>query len=139
MADTVAQPMLSASEWTHRAKRFNEGVKLTATVFNGTAILTLGTAFITPLVQHPTDVLTNSGWAFLLAALLLHLIGQIALRLFLRAEEERHATDLCSPDLGRRVGAGPRRLVRRRTDLRPQYAQARSAAGRLGPPLGLHA
>ncbi len=69
MDDTVAQHMLSASEWTHRAKRFNEGVKLTAKVFNATAILTLGTAFITPLVQHPMGVLTSSGWPFLLAAL----------------------------------------------------------------------
>ena len=87
MEDAVAQPITSARELKHSAKRFNEGVKLTATFFNATAILTLGTAFITQLVQHPTDVLTSSGWTFLLAALLLHLIGQIALRLFLRAEE----------------------------------------------------
>lgn len=87
MDEAVAPPILSAAERKHRAKRFNEGVKLTATFFNATAILTLGTAFITPLVQHPTDLLTHNGWAFLLAAFLLHVIGQIALRLFLRAEE----------------------------------------------------
>ncbi len=79
--------MLSVAGRKHRAKRFNEGVKLAATFFNATAILTLGTAFITPLVQHPADVLTNNGWAFLVAAFLLHLIGQTAIRLFLRAEE----------------------------------------------------
>ncbi|MCJ2118120.1 hypothetical protein MKK65_16350 [Methylobacterium sp. J-001] len=87
MDETVAQPIMSAAERKHRAKRFNEGVKLVATFFNATAILTLGTAFISPLVQHPADVFTNNGWAFLLASVILHVIGQIAIRLFLRAEE----------------------------------------------------
>lgn len=61
MDEGIAQPGLSAGERKHRAKRFNEGVKLAATFFDATAILTLGTAFITPLVQHPADVLTNNG------------------------------------------------------------------------------
>ena len=43
MDETVAQPILSAAERKHRAKRFDEGVKLIATFFNATAILTLGT------------------------------------------------------------------------------------------------
>ena len=87
MDDTVAQPLLSAAERKRRAKRFNTGAKLTATFFDATAILTRGTAFITPLVQHPADVFTDNGWAFLVAAFLRHRIGQTAIRLFLRAED----------------------------------------------------
>jgi hypothetical protein len=55
--------MLSAGERTQRAKRFNEGVTLTATVFDATAIRTRGTGFLTPPVQHPMDVLARSGWS----------------------------------------------------------------------------
>lgn len=82
MDDTVAQPMLSAAERKRRAKRLKKGAKLDAT-----AILTRGTAFITPLVQHAADVFTDNGWAFLVAAFLRHRIGQTAIRLFLRAED----------------------------------------------------
>ncbi|MBP1180676.1 hypothetical protein [Methylobacterium sp. PvR107] len=85
--------MLSAAERKHRAKRFSDGVKPPATFFNATAILTRGTAFIAPLVQHPADVFANTGWAFLVAAFLRHRIGQTALRFFLRAEDQRNASD----------------------------------------------
>ncbi|MHC2107782.1 hypothetical protein [Methylobacterium sp.] len=61
MDETFAESLLSAAERKHRAKRFDEGVKLVATVFDATALLTLGTTFISPLVQHPADVFVNSG------------------------------------------------------------------------------
>ncbi|TXN02614.1 hypothetical protein FV242_14325 [Methylobacterium sp. WL64] len=61
MDEIFAEPLLSAAERKNRAKRFDEGVKLVATVFDNTALLTVGTTFISPLVQHPADVFVNSG------------------------------------------------------------------------------
>ncbi|MEL6061999.1 MULTISPECIES: hypothetical protein [unclassified Methylobacterium] len=48
MDEGVAQPGLSAGERKHRAKRFNEGLKLAANLFNSSAIATIGIAVINP-------------------------------------------------------------------------------------------
>ena len=77
---------MPAGDPKHRAKRFNEGVKLVATLFNSLAIITVGTAFVSPIAQRRYDVLADGGWTLLLAAVVLHLISHLALR-FLRAEE----------------------------------------------------
>jgi branched-subunit amino acid permease len=45
---------VSAAERAHRAKRFDEDVKLAATFFNATAILAIGTAFSVPRMCSPT-------------------------------------------------------------------------------------
>ena len=77
---------MPAGDPKHRAKRFNEGAKLVATLFNSLAIITIGTAFIGPIVQGRFDVLSSGGWVLLLVALSLHLIAHLAVRL-IRAEE----------------------------------------------------
>ncbi|MGE8127900.1 hypothetical protein [Methylobacterium sp. 285MFTsu5.1] len=86
MDDTVAQPMLSASERKHRAKRFNEGLKLAATLLNSSAIATIGIAVINPLAQRHLDLVADGGWTLLIAAIVLHLMGQLMIR-FLRPED----------------------------------------------------
>lgn len=70
----------------HRAKRFNEGAKLVATLFNSLAIVTLGTAFVGPIAQRHYDVLADGGWILLLVALGLHLLAHTAIRL-IRSED----------------------------------------------------
>ena len=77
---------MPAGDPKHRAKRFNEGAKLVATLFNSLAIITLGTAFIGPIVQGRFDVLPKGGWVLLLVALSLRFIAPLAVRL-IRAEE----------------------------------------------------
>ncbi|MCJ2124539.1 hypothetical protein [Methylobacterium sp. J-077] len=86
MDEGIAQPGLSVSERKHRAKRFNEGLKLTATLFNSSAIATIGIAVINPLAQRHLDLLADGGWTLLIAAIVLHLIDQIMIR-FLRPED----------------------------------------------------
>ncbi len=76
----------TSSERKHQAKRYNEGLKLVATLFNSLSIVTVGTAFVGPIIQKHYDVLTDGGWGLLLVAVCLHLIAQLAVRQ-LRAEE----------------------------------------------------
>lgn len=45
----------------HRAKQWNEGIKLAATLFNALAIVTLGAAFINPVANKHYDVLSDGG------------------------------------------------------------------------------
>jgi hypothetical protein len=75
--------MLSAGERKHRAKRFNEGFKLAATLLNSSVIATIGIAVINPLAQRHLDLFADGGWTLLIAAIVLYLIGQIMIR-FLR-------------------------------------------------------
>ncbi|KQP52677.1 MULTISPECIES: hypothetical protein [unclassified Methylobacterium] len=70
----------------HRAKRFNEGVKLLATLFNSLSIATFGAAFVVPFAQRHLDVFRDGGWVLLSAATSRHLVGQITLR-FVRSED----------------------------------------------------
>ncbi|SDN78807.1 hypothetical protein SAMN05216360_11195 [Methylobacterium phyllostachyos] len=86
MDEGIAQAGLSAGERKHRAKRFNEGLKLAATLLNSSAIATIGIAVINPLAQRHFDLLADGGWTLLLAAIVLHLMGQLLIR-FLRPED----------------------------------------------------
>ena len=86
MDEIIAQPGLSAGERKHRAKLFNEGLKLAATLLNSSVIATIGIAAINPLAQHHFDLLADGGWTLLLAAIVLHLMGQLLIR-FLRPED----------------------------------------------------
>ncbi|MCJ2092856.1 hypothetical protein MKK67_10130 [Methylobacterium sp. J-072] len=86
MDETVAQPILSAAERKHRAKRFNEGLKLAATLLNSSAIATIGIAVINPIAQRHLDLLADGGWTLLIAAVVLHVMAQIIIR-FLRQED----------------------------------------------------
>ncbi|MCJ2050163.1 hypothetical protein [Methylobacterium sp. J-070] len=86
MGETIAQPIPSAAERKHRARRFNEGLKLAATLLNSLAIATIGIAVINPLAQRRLDLLADGGWTLLVAAFILHAMGQIVIR-FLRPEE----------------------------------------------------
>ena len=61
MNEGSAQPALSASERKHRSKRFDEGLKLAATLFNSSAIATIGIAVINPLAQRHLDLLSDGG------------------------------------------------------------------------------
>jgi hypothetical protein len=70
----------------HRAKRWNERMKLIATFFNSSAIITVAGVVINPLANRHYDALADGGWILLLVAFGLHLVGQFALG-FLRAEE----------------------------------------------------
>lgn len=70
----------------HRAKRFNEGAKLLASLFNSLAIAVLGAAFVIPITQGRYDVFASGGGLLLVAGLCFHLAGQAALR-FLMAED----------------------------------------------------
>jgi hypothetical protein len=70
----------------HRAKRFNEGAKLLASLFNSLAIAVFGAAFVIPITQGRYDVLAHGGGLLLVAGVSLHLAGQAALR-FLQAED----------------------------------------------------
>ncbi|SFV11561.1 hypothetical protein SAMN02799631_05298 [Methylobacterium sp. 174MFSha1.1] len=70
----------------HRAKRFNEGAKLLASLFNSLAIAVFGAAFVIPITQGRYDVFANGGGLLLIAGVSFHLAGQAALR-FLRAED----------------------------------------------------
>ena len=77
---------LTISERKFRAKRYNEGLKLAATLFNSLSIVTFGTAFVGPITQGHYDILTHGGWAMLTLALCLHSAAQAIVRL-LRPEE----------------------------------------------------
>ena len=79
-------PALSAGERKHRAKRFNEGLKLAATLLNSSAIATIGIAVINPIAQRHLDLLADGGWTLLIAAVVLHVMAQIIIR-FLRQED----------------------------------------------------
>jgi hypothetical protein len=68
------------------AKRFNEHVKLLATLFNALSIATFGAAFVVPLAQGQYGVLSGGHWILIFAALALHLAGHAALR-FMRSED----------------------------------------------------
>lgn len=69
----------------HRAKRFSEGAKLLASLFNSLAIAVFGAAFVIPITQGRYDVFAQGGGLLLVAGVSFHLAGQAALR-FLRAE-----------------------------------------------------
>ncbi|GJD95825.1 hypothetical protein [Methylobacterium iners] len=77
---------MPAGDPKHRAKRFNEGVKLTATLFNSLSIATVGAVFIVPIAQRQFDVLRDGGGSLLLVAVALHLVGQAIIQ-FTRAED----------------------------------------------------
>ena len=77
---------LTSGERKFRAKRYNEGLKLAATLFNSLSIVTFGTAFVGPITQGHFEVLSGGGWALLLPALCLHFVAQAVLRLH-RPEE----------------------------------------------------
>lgn len=70
----------------HIAKRWNERIKLAATFFNASAIVTVAAAVINPIANKHYDVLSDGGWILLLVAAALHGLGQLALSLF-RAED----------------------------------------------------
>lgn len=59
-------------------KRFNEHIKLLASVLNGAAIVTIGAAVVAPVVSGSMG-LAAPFWSF--GAIALHLVGQAALRL----------------------------------------------------------
>lgn len=61
-------------------------MKLIATFFNSTAIITVAAVVINPIANRHYDVLSDGGWILLLVAFGLHRVGQFALS-FLRAEE----------------------------------------------------
>lgn len=46
----------------HRARRFNAGLKLAATLANSLSIATFGAAFVIPIAQRDHDVLSDGGW-----------------------------------------------------------------------------
>lgn len=74
----------------HRAKRWNERVKLVATPFSSVAIVTLAAALIDPIASKHDDVLADGGWILLFGAASSHAasshnVGQIVLTFF-RAE-----------------------------------------------------
>ena len=69
MNEGSAQPGLWVNEWKHRATCFNEGLKLAATLFNSSAIATIGIAVINPLAQRHLDLLSDGGWTLLIAAI----------------------------------------------------------------------
>lgn len=77
---------LTSSERKFRAKRYNEGSKLAATLFNSLSIVTFKTAFVGPITQGYFEVLSGSGWALLLLASSLHFVAQAVIRL-VRPEE----------------------------------------------------
>ncbi|MBY0256380.1 hypothetical protein [Methylobacterium sp.] len=70
----------------HRAKRWNERVKLVATPFTSVAIVTLAAALINPIAGKHDDVLADGGWILLFGAASSRIVGQIVLTFF-RAEE----------------------------------------------------
>ena len=78
--DHLSEEELAASV-RNEAKRFNEGVKLFATFLNNLAIGTSVTLIGAPAINQGTV-----GWITaliaLLVALLLHMFGQLALRLY---------------------------------------------------------
>lgn len=86
MDDEPAQSRPSTVDRKLRAKRFNEGLKLGATLRNSSAILTFAAVLINPLAQRRYEVLADGGSALILAATVLHLISQFVVR-FLRSEE----------------------------------------------------
>ena len=86
MAEAVAQPILSAAERTHRAKRFDEALKLAATLLTSSAIATIGLAVINPLAQRHRDLFSDGGWTVPIAAVVHHPMGQIVIGI-LRPEE----------------------------------------------------
>ncbi|WP_457106624.1 hypothetical protein [Methylobacterium sp. P5_C11] len=53
--------MLSVASRKHRAKRFDEGLKLVAILLNASAIATIGIAVINPLAQRHLDLLAEGG------------------------------------------------------------------------------
>ncbi|MFH6780826.1 MULTISPECIES: hypothetical protein [Methylobacterium] len=70
----------------HRAKRFDEGAKLLASLFNSLAIAVFGAAFVIPVTHGRYDVFAHGGGLLLIAGECFHLAGQAALR-FLGAED----------------------------------------------------
>lgn len=70
----------------HRAKRFNEGARLLASLFNSLAVAVLGATFVIPIAQGRYDVFADGGGLLLVAGVCFHLAGQAARR-FLRAED----------------------------------------------------
>lgn len=70
----------------HRAKRWNERIKLIATLFNSVAIVTVAAAFVNPIANKHYDVLAEGGWIPLVGAARSHGSGQLAFTVF-RAEE----------------------------------------------------
>ena len=75
MDEAVAQPILSAAERTHRAKRFDEALKLAATLLTSSAI-----------APRHRDLFSDGGWTVLIAAVVQHPMGQIVIGI-LRPEE----------------------------------------------------
>ena len=87
MGETIAQPIPSAAERKHRARRFDEGPQAGRDpAETSLAIATIGIAVINPLAQRRLDLLADGGWTLLVAAFILHAMGQIVIR-FLRPEE----------------------------------------------------
>lgn len=73
-------------ERRRRAKRFDEGVKLAATLLNNAAVGTIIAGLLTPFVAgRPSPASVNL--AFLTVIVILHLTAQVVLRLLLKSED----------------------------------------------------
>lgn len=71
---------LTASERKHRARIYNEGLRLVATLYNSLSMVTFGTAFVAPIAQGNLAIPGSGGWLLLLAALSLHAVAHVAIR-----------------------------------------------------------
>ena len=70
----------------HSAKRFNEHAKLLATLLNNLGIAVIFTALLGPLVQSGGSLAGSQTFVALTVAAVLHISGQMMLRL-LKSEE----------------------------------------------------
>ena len=70
----------------HRAKRWNERVKLFATLLNSIAIVTLAAAVINPLASKHFELFADGGGLLIFGGLLSHILAQFVLSFF-EAEE----------------------------------------------------
>lgn len=73
---------MPAGDPKHRAGRFDEGLKLAATLANSLSIAT----FVIPIAHRDLDVLSDGGWTLLAAGGALRLLAQAVLP-FMRAED----------------------------------------------------
>ncbi|WCS24317.1 hypothetical protein LOK46_24780 [Methylobacterium sp. NMS14P] len=86
MDGTVAPPVRSASGREHRAERCSEGLERAATLLSPPAIAAVGIAVIDPLARRRLDLFADGGRTSLIAAIVLHPMGQIMIR-FRRPED----------------------------------------------------
>jgi hypothetical protein len=69
------------------AKRINEHVKSFYSFANTLGAATIGAAYIVPAVTNGTDKVGLDGPSWVAVGVFLHIIGHLALRLFMRSEE----------------------------------------------------